>query len=334
MARRTTWIAAGTVALAVVSTKAHAEQPSPADVGAARALGQEGVKLAAAGNCKDAIDRLSRAEKLFHAPTTLARLGECQVQTGRLVEGTENLNRVVRENLPPSAPQVFIRAQERAARLLAEARPRIATLKIAVIAPPEVQIEVKTDGEKVPLASLNTNRPTNPGEYTVEATAPGYRTATAHVKLAEGAVESIALTLEIDPDAPNPPAAAATSPPSDAGAPPPQRSSPSRVPAYAALGVGVIGLGVGTVFGISALSKKSDLDSNCSNKKCPEDQQKTIDSAKTAGTISTVGFIVGGVGVVAGGYLLLAPSEALNAKAALRITPTLGLGHASLSGTF
>ena len=87
------------------------EEPLAADVAAARALGQEGVKLADAGNCSEALNKLERAEKMFHAPTTLGRLGECQVMMGKLVEGTENLHRVVLETLSPTAPLVFSQAQ-------------------------------------------------------------------------------------------------------------------------------------------------------------------------------------------------------------------------------
>src|SRR5687768_14022299 len=85
------------VALAIATAPSIAqadEEPSAADVAAARSLGQEGVKLADAGNCAEAVDKLARAEKIFHAPTTLARLGECQVQLGKIVDGTENLNKI------------------------------------------------------------------------------------------------------------------------------------------------------------------------------------------------------------------------------------------------
>ena len=81
---------------------------------AARALGIEGMKLADSGKCEDAIDRLSRSEQLHHAPSVLERLGECQVATGKYVDGTESLQRVVREELPPNAPAVFVAAKARA----------------------------------------------------------------------------------------------------------------------------------------------------------------------------------------------------------------------------
>ena len=53
----------------------------------------------------EAIEKLKRAEALHHAPTILGRLGECQVNVGEVVEGTENLNLVVREPLAETAPK-------------------------------------------------------------------------------------------------------------------------------------------------------------------------------------------------------------------------------------
>ena len=301
------------------STAAYAqEEPSAADVAAARALGQEGVKLADAGNCHDAVERLARSEKIFHAPTTLGRLGECQIQLGKIVDGTENLNKVARESLAPGAPAAFVQAQDRARRVLAEAKPKIAKLKIAVAGPSDVAWTVKVDGEPIPLANLNTNRPMDPGEHVVEAAALGYKTARAKVTLPEGGTDSVALTLEVDPNAPKPeqPAAVVPTPEQE----PARSQSPStpeqpeerrsRVPAYTALGVGLVGIGVGTVFGFMAMSKKDDLEAACGpQKQCGAAQQDTIDSGKTFGTISTVGLILGGISIVAGAYLYLTTSN-------------------------
>jgi hypothetical protein len=322
------------------------KEPSAADLGAARALGQEGVKLADAGNCADAVERLQRAERIFHAPTTLARLGECQVQLGKLVEGTENLNRAVREVLPLTAPQAFREAQERAKKVIAEAKPKIAKLKIAVAAPPEAKVVVTIDGEPVPLATLNTNRPTDPGAHVVEASAPDFLKATQTITLSEGGVDSVALTLEPDPNAPKPEKVAApkaTEPAPVAPSPaPPVGGAPSRVPAYAALGAGVVGVGVGAVFGLLALGKKGDLDAACVGKVCPSAQQDNLDGLKTQSTVSTVGFVVGGVGLAVGGFLFATsgPSSAsARASASVRrrgpsVEASVGPGSVGLSGRF
>src|SRR5579871_3544383 len=83
-----------------LSTSSRADD-SAENTAAARSLGIQGVQLADAGKCPEAIEKLQRAETLHHAPTILGRLGECQVNVGLIVEGTENLNSVVREQLAP-----------------------------------------------------------------------------------------------------------------------------------------------------------------------------------------------------------------------------------------
>jgi hypothetical protein len=114
-------------------------------------------------------------------------------------------------------------------------------------------------------------------------------------------------------------------PPPAMNQPPPadtKRQPANHVPAYAAFGVGAVGIVVGTITGILASGKKGDLDDACVNKVCPASQQDTIDSGKTLGTVSTVGFVVGAVGAVAGLvlYLTAAPSVPMPATATLPTT--------------
>src|SRR6478609_3076316 len=117
----------------LISPAAFAQdQPQAENIAAARSLGMQGIKMADAGDCQGAIEKLSRAEALYHAPSILGRLGECQVQVGQIVVGTENLNRVVREQLAATAPKAFKDAQERAKGVLSTALPKIAHLTVKV----------------------------------------------------------------------------------------------------------------------------------------------------------------------------------------------------------
>jgi hypothetical protein len=207
-------------ALVVLSSvsPAVAQTPSPEDIAAARGLGTEGTRLADAGDCNAAIAKLEAAEKLYHAPTTLDRLGECQISVGRIVAGTESLNRVVREPLSASAPPVFVAAQKRAQKALAAALPRIGNIKIHVDGAPSDKLSLTVDGVAVPPALLDSDRPTDPGAHDVSASAVGYRTATTTVTVGEGAESAVQLRLEADPNAvaaavPPAPVAVAVAPP-------------------------------------------------------------------------------------------------------------------------
>ena len=231
---------------ALTAQDAHADEPTAADVASARKLGFEGITLAEKGNCAAAVDKLARAEKLFHAPTTLVRLGECQVQLGKVVEGSENLGRAAREDLPSNAPAAFVAARARAKKGLAAATAKLAHAKVIVKAPPNVTVTVSVDSVTLPSANLGEDRALDPGPHLVEATAPGYLVASAAINLKEGGSEDVTLTLVVDPRA----AAAKAPPPAEtkAAPPPPPEGAPNRTVAYVLLGVGVVGVGVGSVF--------------------------------------------------------------------------------------
>ncbi len=335
---------------------ARAQTAAPEDIASARALGTEGFRLADAGDCTSAVPKLEAAEKLYHAPTTLGRLGECQVKLGHVVAGAESLNRVVRETLPPNAPAAFVNAQHHAAQLLATAQQRIGKLRIHIEGAPIDTVAVTVDGANVPSALFDDERPTDPGAHEVKAAAPGHRTVTAKVQLPEGGDSAVSLKLEPDatrsvaapepgptaapPTAPAtvPPTAPATVPPLPvSAAPPPSPHAPSPVPAFVALGIGGVGVAVGSVFGILALSTKSSLDSACRSKSCPASSQPDIDALSTRATVSNIGFAVGVVGVATGAVLLIT-SQSGDARPAnagrVRMRPWLGLGTAGLGGTF
>jgi len=328
------------VLIATLASASHADD-SPENIAAARSLGIQGVQLADAGKCPEAIEKLERAEALHHAPTILGRLGECQVNVGSVVEGTENLNSVVREQLPANAPQVFRDAQTRAQKVLTAATPKIAHLVIR-ITPGDVKANVTVAGRPVPAALIGAERPTDPGTHQVSATAEGYRPASATVTLAEGGHQDITLLLEKDPTA-----VAALPPPTttpttgtatgDVSVPEPSGKK-SNTPAYIALGVGGAGLIVGSIFGGLAFSKASD----CPNKVC--ETQDDLDSAKSLATVSTISFGVGIAGVAVGTILLLVGNSSSNENATpqakrlpqpkFAVHPWIGVSSVGLTGSF
>src|SRR5437899_40990 len=89
-----------------------AAAPSDADRATARALALEGFHALDMKDFATAADRFSRADALVHAPTLLLGLARAEVGLGKLVAAGEVYNRLVREPLPPNAPQVFIDAVE------------------------------------------------------------------------------------------------------------------------------------------------------------------------------------------------------------------------------
>jgi hypothetical protein len=322
---------------------AQESQDQAANIAAARSLGIEGVQLAEAGKCDQAIEKLNRAESLYHAPTILDRLGECQVKVGQIVLGTENLNRVVREQLPANAPKAFRDAQTRAQKALDAALPRIGHLTVNV-EPKEAKITVTVSDMAVPSALLGVERPTDPGTHEVVASAPGYLTQKTTVTLAEAGRETVTLRLMLDPNAvkeePPPAVVPPPAPITSEQAPPPPATASSnstKTVGYVLIGVGAAGVVAGGITGAMALQKKGDLD--CPDNHCGGSQKSNFDSAKSFALVSTLSFAVG-IPAVAVGTVLLLTSGSSQQKAAQQpprhfaAKPYFGATSAGVVGEF
>ena len=76
-----------------------------------------------------------------------------------------------------------------------------------------------------------------------------------------------------------------------------------KIAALVAGGVGVVGVGVGTIFGLSSMSKNSDATAKCPGACSDQAGVDLWNDARSAGNISTIGFVVGGVGLATGAIL-------------------------------
>lgn len=117
-----------------------------------------------------------------------------------------------------------------------------------------------------------------------------------------------------------------------------------RTGAYVAFGAGVVGLGVGTIFGLKAKGnyrEANDITSdNCpSSGPCElpaslfDKRQRLGKDGDSAKTLSIVGFALGGVGLAAGVTLFVLSNKKEGAAAA-SIEPYVGVGHLGFRGGF
>ena len=117
-----------------------------------------------------------------------------------------------------------------------------------------------------------------------------------------------------------------------------------RVGGYVALGVGVVGVGLGTVFLLSANSKQKDADAAfdaCGGKACSGADRAKVDSldsdVASSKTLSLTSFVVGGAGLATGATLLVLSGKHKSepsAQLAPRLQPWVGFRSVGLSGTF
>lgn len=323
------------LALAVsIPQLAYAQQePTAQDIAQARQLGQQAIAAYDAGNYAEAEKLYAAASKLYPlAPTLTLGLARAQAKQGKVVSAQENYNKIIREwSNQPNPQPAFKDALESAKAEVGAVSARIASVVITVEGAQDPTVTI--DGVNVPTVALGLKRPVDPGTHVVKATAEGMKPAETSFQVAEGGSAEAKLTLEPDPNAP-----VASPPPGPAPdiTPPPDTAvstggSSNKTLALVAYGVGGAGLVLGAVTGLMAIGKHSDLETVCPDGRCPSSAQGDVDTYETFGTLSTVGFIVAGVGAVAGTVLLVTSPK----KTGLRsTTPTIGLGGPGIRGTF
>lgn len=292
------------------TSRAFAAEPTPQDIAQARELGQQAQAAFDAGNFADSEKLWTGAANLYPAaPTLTLGLARTQAKLGKFVLAQENYNKIIREQSQnANAPPAFKDALEAAKTEVGAVSSKIASVVIVVEGPSDPVVTL--DGQAVSSAGLGLKRPVDPGTHVVKAEAPGYEPAEVSFQVAESGAAEAKLSLKQSAEAP---AAATTTDASSAGSSDKvdvQSKGGNKTLAIVALGVGGAGLVFGSVTGILALGKHGDLSDRCPEGRCTSDMSGDIDSYKTMGTLSTIGFIVGGVGVAAGAVLwFTAPKE-------------------------
>jgi hypothetical protein len=335
--------------LLVLAGGPSAQAQTPQERAGARAAATKGAEAYEAGRWSEAVDLFSRAESLVHSPVHLLYLARAHVQLGQLVLARENYIRVISEDVSRAHP-VIREAKENAEKELEALEPRIPYISVVVQGAGPKPVKVVMDGAEIPSALLGVPQPVNPGEHEYQAFAEGMESSKTSIKVPEGRSETVVLTLKGIPGWKKPEAASETE---EADAPPPSEAvAEDRAPedtsilpvlGWVSLGVGVVGLGAGTLFALQGKSKVDEANEICSLQggACPDTRQAEVedldDGARSANTLATVGFVVGGVGIAGGITLLLLGSGGgggESSAAAPGVRPQIGLGYAGIAGAF
>lgn len=316
------------------------------DRATARVLGGDGQQALDSKDYKTAEDRFRRAESLVHAPTLMLGLARALAGQGKYVEAQETYNRIIREGLPPNASDPFKKALADAKKEVDTVSPKVGGATIRVRGPDGAEVpsaKVVLDAAPINTASLGVRRSIDPGSHVLQVSAIGFNPAELHFDVAEGGSVDVPVTLEADVSAVPPPVPQSAAP---VGEPMTTAQATSRGGArgilpWVAFGVGGAGLAVGAAAGFIAMGKHSDLASLCRGGTCTyPGSQGDLDSYHAVAGISTVGFIVGGVGVAAGVILLLTQPKSDSAALAQplqtgwRVVPVVGLGSIGAVGQF
>lgn len=353
--RSSSRVAAGALvfALTTLASVARAETPSKEARAAAVVLFDEGRALMAAGKHSEACPKLAESQRLDPGIGTLFNLSDCYERIGKTATAWIGFRDVA-----AAASAAGQRDREKVARARAAAlEPKLSRLRLMISSDAAVPgLELRRDGLLVGQALWGTAVPVDPGEHVIVATAPGKKSWEEKIVIEKPGVVSVS----VPPLEPEPPPAssraqeapASASPRATRSAPlpvapakdePPRTSGGSlRVPlGVAALGLGAVGMGVGTALGFMARSTfgEANADGHCDDAgRCDDVGLGLRDDAVLQGNIGTGVFIAGAV-LAAGGVILwiTAPSSpehaaTTSARPAARVG--VGVGSLRLEGTF
>ena len=323
----------GLSALPLVLAPGAARAASASDSAAAQALFDQAKRLLKEGKPAEACPKLEESQRLDPGSGTLINLARCYELTERLASAW---NKYLEAAAAASAAGNAQREKEARARAAA-LRPTLSELVIDVSPAAKALsgLEVTRDGERVGPAQWNVAIPADAGEHRVAATAPGYE-AWQSVVVVKGPGGTFTAMVPALAPAGSAEPAPASAPPEPAPANASQSAAPSgglgtqRTVALVAAGVGVVGVVVGTIFGVKSKSEHDEAEKYCDGNRCTDARGVSAgNSAYSAGTVSTVAMIIGGVALAAGVTLWLTAPKAPS-TAALTLAP----GSVHLQGSF
>ena len=313
--------------------------PAPAFAGAdekiaAEALFDEGKRLMLEGKFAPACEKLEQSERVDPAIGTLLYLAECYEKSGRPASAWATFREASSAARASGQLERARVGQERAARL----EPSLVRLTIMV--PPEdvaiTGFTVKRATDIVPQALWGASVPIDPGDYSIEASAAGYEPYVRRITVGKEP-----LTVELPPlralpptSAPPPPVpvvAATAAPSQGVGQPPPPPQadqggglSTLQISGLVIAGAGIISIGVGTVFGVKAISKNDDAKAHCPDANaCNDPLGETLSNeANDAAVVANITIGVGAAALIGGGLMyFLGPSKASASSTGVRIVP-------------
>ena len=286
-----------TLTLAAPLRVAHAQESSRA-----QALFDDGRRLMNEGKFADACPKLAASQRLDPGAGTLMNLATCYDKNGQLASAWATYKDAAAAARSSGHADWETAARGRADKI----EPDLARLVVNVPKDSRVPgLVVERDGAPVDPAELATPMPIDSGPHTIRASAPGKKAWTAQITV--GGPRS-SLTVAV-PALENEAGGAAPPP---GGERPIEQPTPvkgdegntQRLVGLVAGGAGIVGIGLGTIFGLKAKGTYNDAVGGCNAEhQCPQSGLDKADDASSQATISTISFIAGGA-LLAGGAVL------------------------------
>ena len=283
-----------------VANVAHVcAQASATEKAAAEALFDAGLSLMREGNYPEACGKLEQSQAIESGIGTQMYLAECYAKLGRIASAWATF----REAASAAAAQGQAQRAELATQRAEELKPKLAFLVVQV--PPETSglegLAIEYDQQAVLSELWGVPMPVDPGEHVVTAAAPGHQSWSGQVVVQDSATVTLTVpTLAAELLAAEPsPALSGQQAPMTSTTSSSDPGSTQRLAGWIVGGVGLVALGVGSYFGIQAISRNSDAEaSGCSGQFCDSQDGLTLTrQALDAASLSNL-FVTGGLVLV------------------------------------
>lgn len=288
------------------ATGASATSAAPS----ADTLFNEGTALLKAGKTDEACQKLAESQRIEPAIGTLGLLAFCHEQSGKLATALREYSEVAELSRLAGQPPREKVARER----VTELSRRVTRLSIQLSQPAD-EVVVTLDARRLEASELGVATPIDAGSAELRIAGPGLEPWSQTLAIpADGSTLRVVAPRLAPRPAPQPVALAP--------APLADRTSPLRRRAmWASFAVGGLGLAVGSYFGLSAISARSDSKPHCQGNSCDQAGVDARDRALDRARWSTVGFTVAAIGAGAGVVLLLTEHSAAEQTARLGASP-------------
>jgi hypothetical protein len=292
-------------------------QPTAADRTLAETLFEQGRKLMESGSYAEACPKLAESQKLDPATGTLLNLAACHEKQGQTATAwTEFKDAASLARRDGREDRVQVALQHAAAL-----EPALSRVTISVSAAAAAQgVEVKFDDAVVGRPAWGVAMPADPGSHQVRVTAAGKKPWSTTVEVgAKNDSKQVTVAALEGEQAVGAGSSASGGQSSTTG----ETGKSSKAAAYVIGGLGIVSLGVGSVFGLQAISKSNDAKDACAGT-CTQSDVDKMSQAKTAAWISNVGIGLGVVGIGVGAYLLFKPEQATHEVGTTHVIPLVG----------
>jgi hypothetical protein len=267
----------------------------------------EGEKAYAAGDYSGAYTGFAKANELIPSAQASYWATKSLDQAGRSEDAIKGYEALLAD---PNASKI---SEDK----LGDARARLSTLKAALVG--EITVSTSAPGAVLLVdgaphpGPLPTVLKLSPGPHKLTLTAAGYDAKEVDLQVQAGT--QVQQSIEMLPHvAPPPPVAPVVVP--ETTPPPAPAEKHSKVPAYVTLGIAAGGAVVGTIFGVKALSSKSDFNDSPSTQHADDTERNALIADMAFGVALTLG--------VTGIVLLTSSDDAESTKAAKLHLPPKG----------